>query len=115
MKSYIFHFLEKDYTLGFFYDRYTNNGNLYVGLINLRNEDDPYFADLTINTVPLPPYYAAIDNLLGRGIIPWLESIGAGKACKRNLRSNFALYPLFEFNPQFLQEANPERFAKLSQ
>ena len=114
MKSYIFRFLEKDYTLGFFYDRYTNNGNLYVGLINLRNEDDPYFADLTINTVPLPPYYAALDNLLGKEVIPWLESIGAGTAINQTIHINYSNYQVFKFDPDFLRDANPDDFNRIS-
>lgn len=114
MKSYTYHFMDKDYSLGFFFDRYISTGNLYVGLINLGNEDDPYFCDLTINVTSLPLYNAAIDDSLDRSICKWLESIGAGKSCSQKMRSGFCSYPLFEFNPLFLREANSQSFSYLS-
>lgn len=113
MKSYTYHFMDKDYNLGFFFDRYVSTGNLYVGLINLDNDDDPYFCDLTINITVLLPLYAAIDDELDVTMCDWLESIGAGRTCDSKVQSNYGEYPLFKFDPEFLQEANPESFSKL--
>lgn len=113
MKSYNYHSMDKDYSLGFYYDRYVSTGNLYVGLINLVNEDDPYFGDLTVNITCLLPFYAAIDDELDRTMCDWLERIGAGKACNRMIRSNYGEYPLFEFNSEFLRDANPESYRNL--
>ena len=96
MKSYNYRFMDKDYSLGFFFDRYVSTGNLYVGLINLDNDDDPYFCDLTVNITGLLPFYAAIDDELDS--IMW---------------SNYGEYPLFEFNSEFLREANPESYRQL--
>ena len=110
MKSYTYHFMDKDYRLGFFYDRYVSTGNLYVGLINLGNEDDPYFCDLTVNLTGLLPFYAAIDDELDSTMCDWLVRIGAGRNCNRKLQSNYGEYPLFEFNSEFLRDANPESF-----
>lgn len=113
MKSYTYHFMDKDYTLGFYFSRYTFNGNLYVGLINLENEEDPYFADLTINIMILLPYAAIIDNQFDSNITDWLESIGAGKTYNDKVWCNYGQYPMFQFDPEFLQESNPESFEKL--
>ena len=113
MKSYSYNFLGTDYKIGFHYAYYTNNGNLYVGLLDLENEDDPYFMDLTINITGLLPFQATIDTSLDHGICDWLVQIGAGTRCNRSLRCGFAEYPLFQFDPEFLQDANPESFAKL--
>ncbi len=105
--------MDKDYRLGFFYDRYVSTGNLYVGLINLDSDDDPYFCDLTVNLTVLLPFYAAIDDELDSTMCDWLESIGAGRNCNRMIRSNFGEYPLFEFNSEFLRDANPEIYRNL--
>lgn len=113
MKSYSYPFMEEEYNLGFVFARYTNNRNLYVGLINLGNEDDPYFCDLTINVASLPFCTATIDDCLDSCICDWLERIGAGKSCNQRMQGGFRSYPLFEFDPQFLQEANPESYNTL--
>ena len=113
MKSYTYRFMDKDYNLGFFFERYISTGNLYVGLINLDNDDDPYFGDLTINIVVLLPFCAAIDDELDSSMCDWLESIGAGRACGRMIQSNYGEYPLFEFNSEFLRDANPESYRNL--
>ena len=113
MKSYDYSFLGRDYKLGFYYDRYTFNGNLYIGLVNLDTEDDPYFNDLTINIALLLPFAAIINDQLDPNICKWLESIGAGKTYEDKVRCNFGEYPLFQFDPEFLRDANPESFAKL--
>lgn len=114
MKSYTYHFMDKDYRLGFFYDRYTYNGNLYVGLFNLDDDEDPWFADLTINIMILLPYAAIIDNQFDSDITVWLEGIGAGKTYNDKVHCSFAEYPIFQFDPAFLRDANPESFAKLN-
>lgn len=114
MKAYHYTFLGEDYTLGFFFDRYTFNGNLYVGLVNLGNDEDPYFADLTINIMLLLPYVATIDDHLDSNICKWLESIGAGRTYDYKIPCNYGEYPVFQFAPEFLREANPESFAKLT-
>ena len=113
MKSYDYSFLGTDYKLGFFYDHYTFNGNLYVGLVNLESEEDPYFADLTINIMILLPYAAVINDQLDPNICNWLESIGAGRAYHDKVHCNYGEYPLFQFDPEFLQDANPESYAGL--
>ena len=113
MKSYSYNFLGTDYRLGFHFGRYTSNGNLYVGLLNLENEDEPYFMDLTINITGLLPMQATIDTSLDHGICDWLVQIGAGKICDRSLRCGFAEYPLFQFNESFLRDANPESFSQI--
>lgn len=113
MKSYTYHFMDADYQLGFFYNRYVSNGNLYIGLVNLESEDDPYFNDLTINITLLLPFAAIINDQLDPNICKWLESIGAGKAYEDKDRCNYGEYPLFQFDPEFLQDANPESFAKI--
>ena len=113
MKAYHYTFLGEDYRVGFYFSRYQFNGNLYVGLINLGNEDDPYFADLTINIMLLLPYVATIDDHLDSNICKWLESIGAGQTYDQKIRSNYGEYPVFQFDPEFLEQANPESFARL--
>ena len=113
MKSYTYHYMDTDYHLGFFFDRYVSTGNLYVGLINLDNDDDPYFCDLTINIIVLLPFCAAIDDELDVTMCDWLESIGAGRRCSQMIESNYGEYPQFAFSPEFLQTANPESYALL--
>ena len=85
-----------------------------MGLINLDNDDDPYFFDLTINIMILLPYVATIDDHLDSNICKWLESIGAGRAYDYKIPCNYGEYPVFQFDPEFLREANPESFAKLT-
>lgn len=114
MKSFNYHFLGTDYRLGFHFGRYTNNCNLYVGLLNLENEDEPYFMDLTINITGLLPFAAVINDQLDPNICNWLESIDAGKAYEDKVRCNYGEYPLFQFDPEFLRDANPESFAKFN-
>ena len=110
MKTFYYTFLGEEYQIGFYYDRYVKNGNLYIGMLNTGNPDDPYFADLTINTIELEPFMAAIDVQYDNNLCQWLETIGAGKMCHRNVHINFGSYPLFKFDPQFLKEVNPEGF-----
>ena len=49
-----------------------------VGLINIGDDDDPYFADLTINIMLLLLYTAIINDQFDSNIIKWLKSIGGG-------------------------------------
>ena len=113
MKSYTYHFMDTDYQLGFFYNRYVSNGNLYIGLINTADDEDPYFGDLTINITGLLPFYGAVDDELDSNLCNWLESIGAGRTCNEKIESNYGEYPQFAFSPEFLQTANPESYALL--
>ena len=45
--------------------------------------------------------------------VDWLESIGAGRAYNDRVHCNYGEYPLFQFDPEFLEDANPESFAGL--
>ena len=63
-----------------------------------------------LNITDLLLLTAAIDDSLDKGLCDWLERIGAGKACGQKIHINFGEYPLFKFKPEFLQDANPERY-----
>ena len=97
MKSYDYSFLGKDYKLGFYYE----------------SEEDPYFADLTVNIMILLPFAAVINDQLDPNICNWLESIGAGRPYRDKVHCNYGEYPLFQFDPEFLEHANPESYAGL--
>jgi len=80
--------------------RYTENDNLYVGLMVVDDEgfEEPW-SNLTVNlSVKLNDNQAYIDtNNNGEEIIDWLIKLGLGKVVGHRT-SGFCTYPLFQFN-----------------
>jgi len=90
--------------IGFVVDSYSNNDNLYLGLVTETGE--PY-ADVTTNIEWMAdPDWACIDvNNLTPAILPWLESIGAGRVLEgRHIHSGWCDYPMFAFSDKFLDD-----------
>jgi hypothetical protein len=89
-----------DHSMTFELGNYTENGNLYVGIIS---HDEGYpvpWQNLTVNlSVECAPNRAYIDtNNNGNEIIFWLVENGLGDTTGNMLRSGWCMYPEFEFN-----------------
>ena len=106
MKMLTMHAWGTDHQMTFEIDNYTQNGNLYVGLLS---HDDGYPApwqNLTINLgVKCKKNCAFIDtNNNGFEIIDWLVINNIGFLTGNVKRSGFCMYPEFEFDMQRLME-----------
>jgi hypothetical protein len=90
-------------SLGIYLDNYTENGNLYVGLVCCNKADygEPW-SDLTVNLgVKLAPNKAYIDiNDNGNEIVNWLVANKLGKPTG----NIFCTYPEFEFDMNELKK-----------
>lgn len=87
-----------------------SNDRLYVGLIDLMEDD--IFADVTINLPDLVlenPYDAYLSNDI-RDIAEWLEEIGAGKSTGESATYNMGQYSIFHFYPGRLKELDPNGY-----
>lgn len=85
--------------------RYSENGNLYVGLLTHEEGYPVPWQNLTVNLGPCMEGYAYIDtNNNGEGIISWLCRNGIGQLTGVTRRSGFCVYPEFEFNIDKLLE-----------
>ena len=86
--------------ISFHLANYSNNGNLYVGLI-MHDEDglEPW-SDLTVNLdTKLPPDRAYVDlNNNGREILNWIIDNELGIPTFSTKISGFCEYPEFVFN-----------------
>ncbi len=79
---------------------YSENGNLYVGLVS---NDEGYYSpwqNLTVNlSVPCKANCAFIDiNNNENEIIDWLEQNNLGHCTGNMMPSGWCVYPEFEFN-----------------
>jgi hypothetical protein len=94
---------------------YTENGNLYVGMITNEEGYPEPWSNLTVNlSVPCKPNRAYIDtNNNGEEIIEWLEENGLGKWTGGIRPSGWCFYPEFEFNMEALMKhvAQDDRIA----
>lgn len=108
-------FFGDDNQVYFRLNHYTQNNNLYLGLLKYDAEFDmmtPY-CDVTVNIGALPYLESAIDtNNNGRKMLDFLEKNGFGKATGLELPSGFCWFPVFRFNEDKLREIDPETFAE---
>ena len=93
---------------------YLENDNIYVGL-NFYDEEYTCwdsFSDVTVNIVPMPYLYSAIDtNNNGDSIVDFLEENGFGESTGKYVQSGYCMYPVFRFNEDKLKEIDPDVFA----
>lgn len=95
---------------------YTMNDNIYVGMKGLDSEGGTYhYADLTVNipsAPPLEPFHAAIDiEHLGQlDAMNFLSESGLATHTGRSLPSGYMVFPVYEFRPEKLAEADPKGF-----
>ena len=106
MKTLTLHAWGTDHQMTFEVDKYSQNGNLYVGLLS---HDDGYaepWQNLTVNLgVPCKENCAFIDvNHNGMEIMNWLVDNKLGRVLAREKVSGFCVYPEFEFDMQRLME-----------
>lgn len=106
MKTLTLNKYGKAHPMTFTVNKYSNNGNLYVGLVTHEEGWAEPWSDLTVNLgVKCKENCAFIDvNNNGTEIIPWLVENGFGKLKHRVECSGFAIYPEFEFNMARLME-----------
>ena len=112
----IMHKYDEDYQMYFELANYTENGNLYVGLI-VYDEEEKYYApwqNLTVNlSVKCKPNCAYIDtNNNGYEIIDWLEQNKLGHCTGNLMPSGWCVYPEFEFDMEALMEHVTEDYRK---
>lgn len=88
------------YSMAFELANYTENGNLYVGLLTYEEGYPQPWQNLTVNlSVKCAPNCAYIDtNNNGNEIIEWLEQNGLGKSTGNLMPSGWCVYPEFEFD-----------------
>lgn len=81
-------------------NNYSNNGNLYVGLITTEDGYPAPWQNLTVNLgISCEPDCAFIDtNNNGEEIIDWLIENNLGKPTGRIKASGWCVYPEFRFN-----------------
>lgn len=85
---------------------YTENGNLYVGLLTHEEGYPAPWQNLTVNlSFKCAPNRAYIDtNNNGNEIIAWLEKNKLGHCTGNLMPSGYCVYPEFEFNMDALME-----------
>lgn len=104
----------KNYPMTFKLDRYTDNGNLYVGLITHVDGYPEPWQNLTVNLGKCMEGYAYIDtNNNGEEILRWLFENGIGHLTGAVRQSGFCLYPEFEFNLDKLAEYTSSGLSEL--
>lgn len=95
---------------------YTLNDNLYVGMREVEPDGSTYhYADLTVNIPSAPalePFCAALDiEHLGQlDAMNFLTENGLAKHAGEHLPSGYMVFPVFEFVPEKLAEADPKGF-----
>ena len=86
--------------ISFHIDRYSGNGNLYVGLIANENGYSEAWGDLTVNLGVKREFNRAFIDTNGNGneIIDWLVAHKLGKPTGVYEQSGHCRYPEFEFD-----------------
>ena len=93
---------------------YEFGNGLFVGLECFEPETSgtfEYYGDVTVNIDPLPPFFASIDtnNNNAERIVNFLEGNGIASKTPLVQASGYCVYPVMEFNPLPLLQADPER------
>lgn len=106
MKTLTLYRYGKEHPVTFNLDNYSQNGNLYVGLITHEEGYPEPWSDLTVNLgVQCKANCAFIDvNNNGMQIIDWLIDNNLGRILAREKVSGFCVYPEFEFNMEPLMQ-----------
>ena len=106
MKTLTLNKYGNEYPMTFEVKNYSNNGNLYVGLITHHEGFPEPWQNLTINlNIPCKANCAFIDiNNNGMQILDWLVDNGLGRILAREKVSGFCVYPEFEFDMEKLME-----------
>ena len=95
---------------------YTLNDNIYVGMAGVEPDGSTHhYADLTVNipsASPLEPFQAAIDiEHLGQlNAMNFLTESGLATRTGEQLPSGYMAFPVYEFDPVKLAEADPKGF-----
>lgn len=90
----------------FVMDQYSENGNLYLGLVTHESGFPEPWQNLTVNlSVKCKENCAFIDtNNNGTEIIEWLMTNQLGRLTGRMESSGFCVYPEFKFDMQKLKQ-----------
>ncbi len=111
MKCLILNKYGKEHPITFDFDRYLQNGNLYVGLVTHEEGYPEPWSDLTVNLgVKCRENCAYIDiNNNGNEIIEWLCENKLGSPTGHMIPSGFCVYPEFKFDMNELMQYVEER------
>lgn len=85
---------------------YENNGSLYIGLIDIEEEED--YGDITVNmdeSIGLKPYCAAVKNYGGNeGMEMFIQKYALGKPTGIQFSSGYVTVPVYQFDKARLLE-----------
>lgn len=101
--------LETEYNLVFEIANYINNGNIYIGAIDIDNEES--FCDITIN---IPMYFfeyeneVILDNDIPSELVDLLEKEGFITFSGKYANSGFARYKVVRINEEKFKEYSIE-------
>lgn len=97
---------DKEITVGFWKNSYTNNNNVYVGITCCGREiDELPYGDLTVNLIPLEKNRACIDtNNCDNNLVTALINKGLLIPMGYTIPSNFCNYPVCMLTDEFLNE-----------
>lgn len=106
MKTLTLNKYGNEYPMTFTISHYSNNGNLYVGLISHAEGFPEPWSDLTVNlNVKCKENCAFIDtNNNGTDVLHWLIDNGLCEVTHRLESSGFWIYPEVKFNMERLME-----------
>ena len=102
--------------VGLMISAYTMNDNIYIGLKGIEPDGSrSHYADLTVNIPSAPalgPFRAAIDiEHLGQlDAMNFLTENGLAAHAGEHLPSGYMVFPVYEFDPEKLAEADPKGF-----
>ena len=104
MKTLTLHKYGKPHPMTFRLDNYSDNGNLFVGLVTHEEGYPEPWSNLTVNLRPCKANCAFIDTNNNQDIVRWLLKHKLGRLTGEIERSGFCLYPEFEFDMETLLE-----------
>lgn len=91
---------------------YLNNGNLYIGLVDVSEEYPEPYGDVTVNIGHAPSYCGYLDLNNMPELEEFIKKNDLGEFTGIMQRSGFCEYPLYLFNVDKLRELAPEGMAK---
>lgn len=92
--------------------QYTDNGNIYLELVNTEGEYPEPYGNITVNLVEVPKYCGYVDTNNMLEMEKFLEENDLGDFTGITLKSGFCEYPLYVFNVDKLRELCPKQMAE---
>ncbi|MFR5740454.1 MAG: DUF4313 domain-containing protein [Coprococcus sp.] len=92
--------------------QYTDNGNIYLELVNTEGEYPEPYGNITVNLGGVPKYCGYVDTNNMPEMEKFLEENDLGDFTGITLKSGFCEYPLYVFNVDKLRELCPKQMAE---